>query len=896
MTGTFPRKRRRGSIMPVVAILLVAMCGFTALSVEIATIASVKLACQAAADSGALAGARTLDGSTTSKTSQATSNAQSAAAGNSALGINASTGKLGTIPFAASEVAVTNGTYHYNTSTQTFAPAYTLATGETYNLTQVVAQRAVKNSFFSVDAGSNASAVNQIITASAVATHRPRDISVIFDFSGSMNDESDLWNCDSYYGPYYGISNNTDTRVPTFGHYSSSSAGLVSTSTSPGGQCNITIPISGMPAEVDSFIQSGPSVSPTAAGFTAASTSYGSAPAGDIPLLSNLSPTGSATQTLNQVFGSNNTTTITVAPITPVVYNTLWNPDYFENGDAPPPGALISQAINNSPNAGYDLVYQYLASAAGWPAAPSGRTPLGTVGFSGYTQGPAYWGKTFFIWPPDPRPLKDWRQLYFIDIHGNGNIDNTELWVSSPQSPYGNYWKFPYEPFSGTLNYRINYKAILAWIKTIGVNPFPLQLRAGRISYYSYIPTDVPASAYDPTQLNSAITDPSQRFWKEYIDYCLGVWRDPFGNVWPPGYQACSMGPDFAWGTVQISGKPSGSTSLGQKLAYMNYNDNPARPRHRMWFGPMTMLQFISDTGLSPGTARDISTYSTKLGITSVLQDIQVNHPNDSVAMILYNRPQYTGEPSIGEFNQAQYNLNRNYSAMINSLWYPPNSTTTADVTPWDANGSQTPSADNDFVSNTATQHGLMLAYNQFSGASALQSAAVGGLGRVGAQRLVILETDGVANVNTNASFTSNSTNSYYNILPGQSITAGNYDANATMQVAQAICNTATGTAGSANSAVSNPGLPGFATASRPVLIHTIAFGNVFQIPSSTQTGAVSLLQGISQIGGTTFPSSASDATNGYKWCIGPLSTRVQLLQQAFAKVLDDGQAISLIR
>ena len=32
---------------------------------------------------------------------------------------------------------------------------------------------------------------------------------------------------------------------------------------------------------------------------------------------------------------------------------------------------------------------------------------------NGYTQGPGYWGKTFFVWPPDPNPTNDWRQVYF---------------------------------------------------------------------------------------------------------------------------------------------------------------------------------------------------------------------------------------------------------------------------------------------------------------------------------------------------------------------------------------------------------------------------------------------------------------------------------------------------
>ena len=82
----------------------------------------------------------------------------------------------------------------------------------------------------------------------------------------------------------------------------------------------------------------------------------------------------------------------------------------------------------------------------------------------------------------------------------------------------------------------------------------------------------------------------------------------------------------------------------------MNYNDNPYRPRQRMWFGPMTMLQYISDAGLTPGTARDISAYSAKLGVASVLQNIQINHPNDLVALIPFNRPQYLGEAPIGQF------------------------------------------------------------------------------------------------------------------------------------------------------------------------------------------------------------------------------------------------------
>src|SRR5207245_1285116 len=118
-------------------------------------------------------------------------------------------------------------------------------------------------------------------------------------------------------------------------------------------------------------------------------------------------------------------------------------------------------------------------------------------------------------------------------------------------------------------NYQINYKAILAWIKancvqatTTDPKPFPPLMRAGNILYYDSIPDDVPASAYDHTQPNNAITDANTRFWKEYIDFTLGVWRDPYGVVQRPIGQdggaggpskgsACSFGPDFVAGTGQ---------------------------------------------------------------------------------------------------------------------------------------------------------------------------------------------------------------------------------------------------------------------------------------------------------------------------------------------------------
>src|SRR5262249_23738447 len=153
---------------------------------------------------------------------------------------------------------------------------------------------------------------------------------------------------------------------------------------------------------------------------------------------------------------------------------------------------------------------------------------------------------------------------------------------------------------------------------------------------------------------------------------------------------------------VQISGPDSLTTPDINGNAFINPTDNPKRPRHRFWFGPMTMIQFMSDTGILPGTTHDISMVAAKLGIQGALLDIQNNHPNDLVSMILFARPSFQGEPAeVGVFNQALTNLSRNYSGMINSLYFPPNSGS-ADVRPYDANGLQTPRAHGDYCANTA--------------------------------------------------------------------------------------------------------------------------------------------------------------------------------------------------
>ena len=139
----------------------------------------------------------------------------------------------------------------------------------------------------------------------------------------------------------------------------------------------------------------------------------------------------------------------------------------------------------------------------------------------------------------------DWRMRFF------GTTNNTVLFNSS-----------------GTLNppgsssYTINYGEITRWIAQ-SPNPFPTQLHAGRITYYSSIPTPITG-----TWPNYGSTD--QRFWVEFIDYVLGF-RQTSAGVYTDISAMAGYGSDFTWGTTSISSQPS-------QTQYMSYSNNPLRP------------------------------------------------------------------------------------------------------------------------------------------------------------------------------------------------------------------------------------------------------------------------------------------------------------------------------
>lgn len=854
MISRSPASRRPGTILPILALGLVALFGCVALAVDIGMIAVARTQCQNAADAAAMAGARSLNGdqSTSNNAANAVLNAVSAAGNNSVLGQ----------PVAASQVTIQVGTYTYNPVTQSFPTApfpglVTVAPGsspgpsptDNWSLLQATVTKQAPYMFARVF---GLSAFN--VSTTATAAHRPRDIAIILDFSGSMRFGSLLGL------PYYGTrdltgngdpensgANNPESTFPLFGAYSAqASAGLQNTTDlALGGHqyavANVsTTTADGRPPVVGDF-QLDTSGTPAFASAGAdGNQNYAASNPGDKYLYVGGKTSGS-------------TYAQTVADLT---------------------GSTSANASFESK--GYKLY--------------TGK-PL-----KGYTQGPNYWGKTFFVWPPDP--TNDWRQNYF------GTTDNTKLWDG------GGNWQ---DPNAG--GYTIDYAAILKWLKKTGPNPFPSQLRSGRIVYYTSIPDTIDTSTFPPADLN-------QRFWKDYIDYVLGLiqldantWEVTTGidrNYYGGVVGLTGYGGDFTWGTVQISSPPG-------KGQYMNYKDNPKRPRLHFWFGPMSMVDFLGCYNVwydvwpycsrfcwLPGTCHDSPLYACKLGIQAALNDINNNHPNDYVSLIMYSVPRASANDPGNRFNRVRAPLGRNYPRMQDALWYPLSTIENPGTTvgPYDYdNNIEVPRA----MGGTCFSMPLMLAYNQFSANTSLQTynpapaptGDAGGLGRRGSQKVIILETDGLPNTTASAAFTNNGAdNSFYNVRYNSSAPAasdfpgvagyGDNDPTVTNEI-YGICRTIC--------ALETASPPGYSTPRKPVQIHCIGFGPVYNAGAPQRAAALATLQQIQYIGSTQASAGdPMDVNQPYKIITGSQAQIIQNLQRAFTVILQGGVQVSLLQ
>lgn len=816
-----PRNRQRGAVMPFVILCCVALFAFAALAIDFGIMAVARTQAQNAADTAAMAGARSLTGDTTTNNNYENAGPAAATAGTAHSILSK--------PLSPSQINVEVGSYTYEVASAKFEVMIPKATNDNYSL---VRARVDAQSGFGFGRALGFQTFNTSATATAV--HRPRDVAIILDFSGSMRFDSLLGI--SYYGDRT-RSNNAESVFPRFGGYSDTSAAALQNTndvTVLGGEVygssNVTQANSSGPAIVDAFYQHSQGSTSTQRAFSPAPDSYETTPGGDNYLRTSNNSGSSYAKTVQDILGTTS-------------YNATWEQD--------------------------------------------GYSTYGT--FHGYSVGPRYWGKTFFIWPPDPRAEHDWRKKFFFKSNGTTPVDdNLLLWEGS-----GDDWR---PPRSGnTTYYKINYQAILNWLFNTGPNPFPPRLRAGRILYYDALPDATDSGLNNRFWTQFPLSDLNERFWKEYIDHVLGV-KQTGSTSWTQVVRQTGYGNDFLWGgSGQARMTARSASSSESPRRYMDYRDNPLRPKLHFWFGPMTMVDFLGNYNQDrywwPGTCHEAPLNASKLGVQAALQDMQINHPNDFVSIMMFSTPKYSANGS-GRFNRVRGPLGRNYQRMIDALWFPPYTIDNpgTEIRPYDSSDNlEGPRG----MGGTCPAMGFMLAYNQFSSNSSLRNYApapspegeAGGLGRRGAQKLIIFQTDGMANTAAAANFQNQGPyNSYYQIRqPGEYPSNSGTVTTQLYGIVDKIC------------AKDDASSPGYSTNRKPVLIHCLAFGTLFE-PTTTDSDkalALDLLQNIQYKGKTQ--ATATTPLADYKKIIGTSTQRIDKLRQAFSAIMQDGVQVSLI-
>jgi Flp pilus assembly protein TadG len=995
------RRVRRGVVLPLVAVCLIALIGLVALAIDIGMVAVAKTQAQNAADCATTAGVRSINGSTATNYnnfngSTVAKTAVNAATQNYIYGAkvpgdpNNLTANANGYSFSSGDVVVDMGAFVYQyddtgKTTEQFVLQFPkTTTTEPYDAVRATINYAGNWTFGRVFGGNGFN-----VQAVAVAAHRPRDVMVIMDLSGSMKFQSLV----GY--PYYGArtqSMNPDTLFPQFGHYSSASAALQmpnpTTSVFDGTYTyapnNITMDSANNGPAIVKYYYSNPATGTTA---FSPSSATNTTPNGDIPLFSanNNAGGGNYAQTLA---GSTASTCVFLTS------DTASAQAYEHDG-------YQSTKFNTKPSTYY-----------------------------GYTEGPAYYGKTFFIWPPDPGPpllatgdptvaanhanngAEDWRQRFFFKVKNNDSgalewlDDNSVLFDSS------GYIRAPGSGSTVSANaggtnynyfYRINYAAILNWLRNISPTHFPTSLLTGRIQFWSDIPNPTSATytgmtgglnQYFWTTADTSLTV-NERFWRGYIDWVLGVQNTGLGGS---GYLTYSTsdgsnrysayigpGETFTWGTVGIhtvpwtasgtinnsGGYPSGTsatikvsgfttsniavgnyvkfgldpntylvsavagsptvtsitlsttapfTALANAVAngsqvrvytsYMNYTDNPRRPRHHFWFGPMTFIDYTGNYNMGqhwwPGDISEAQSWACKAGIQTAIDDISKNHPNDYVGLTFFSTPMYSlSDFGTGHHNQAVVPLGRSYQNLKDSLWFPPTTVTggVSSITPFDVDFNFVPRANG----GTTPCMPFMIAYNMFSNSltnlrtyaqpSTTYRGFAGGMGRNGASRLIIFETDGVPNTGATATLAGSGANSYYPIRvanPADLSSSKNVEwpsnpsfANSQVySVVQQIC------------AQTTASPPGFSTARKAVQVWCIGYGDIYDPsgPGATARGnGMTFLRTIMYNSGTAPDTTGSNFPDSLL-VYGNTSQRVTRMQTAFTQIMQSGVQVSLLQ
>jgi len=346
---------------------------------------------------------------------------------------------------------------------------------------------------------------------------------------------------------------------------------------------------------------------------------------------------------------------------------------------------------------------------------------------------------------------------------------------------------------------------------------------------------------------------------------------------------------------------------------YMDSADNTYRPRHQFWFGPMTWGDWLGNYSVYtypngqftlrwPGNIHEAQAWSCKMGISASIDDIKNNHPNDFVSLTFFSSPSYnTG--GGGQHNMAVIPLGRNYQGLKDSLWFPPSTVSggASSITPYDSDFANVPRA----KGGTCPGMGIMIAYNLLSSSSSsLRNYATptskyrgyaGGLGRKGAQRLVIFETDGSPNTRALASLSGTGSDSYYpirikdptSISNGQNEfpSSGSYSNTEVYNIVKQIC------------ALDTASPPGFSTKRKPAQVYGIGFGDMFDPANSSTSGqsnALTFLQSVQYYGGTATNTTGSNFPD-WQRIYGDNATRQTRLRTALTNIMQSGVQVSLI-
>jgi len=182
-THRAPAARRRGVVAVQVGAMMTVLVGFAALTIDVGAMYTAKAELQSAADAAALAAAGMLgEYAHGDPVTLATTQAVKVAAANRVFGQ-----PLRLDP--ATDIQFGRANYNAETNSYTFTPTLTLP-----DAVRVVARRTSKSLngplplFFAGIFGQH----HSDIEAEAIAVMVPRDIAIVADLSGSMNDDSEL--------------------------------------------------------------------------------------------------------------------------------------------------------------------------------------------------------------------------------------------------------------------------------------------------------------------------------------------------------------------------------------------------------------------------------------------------------------------------------------------------------------------------------------------------------------------------------------------------------------------------------------------------------------------------------------------------------------------------------